>query len=138
MTRTASTTTSWPSSWTDDNVGARVTGSPEAQKAIDWGMAKMRGIGLEIVHAEKWQLWRGWKRGTADATYLYYTLGKLEIMKLRADMMKKQGAAFNLQQFHDSFMRQGEKYTGIQPCAISAASWFVRRVTHGRIGVKLD
>jgi uncharacterized protein (DUF885 family) len=47
------------------------------------------------------------KRGTADATYLYYTLGKLEIMKLRADMMKKQGAAFNLQEFHNSFMLQG-------------------------------
>jgi len=50
-----------------DNVGARVTGSAEAQKAIDWGVAKMRAIGLENVHAEKWQLWRGWKRGTADA-----------------------------------------------------------------------
>ncbi len=47
------------------------------------------------------------KRGTADATYLYYTVGKLEIMKLRADLMKKQGAAFDLQQFHDTFMRQG-------------------------------
>jgi uncharacterized protein (DUF885 family) len=47
------------------------------------------------------------KRGTADATYLYYTLGKLEIMKLRADMMKKQGATFNLETFHNDFMRQG-------------------------------
>ena len=47
------------------------------------------------------------KRGTSDATYLYYTLGKLEIMKLREDLKKKQGAAFNLQQFHDSFMREG-------------------------------
>jgi uncharacterized protein (DUF885 family) len=47
------------------------------------------------------------KRGTADATYLYYTLGKLEIMKLRADLMKKQGAAFNLEDFHNNFMRQG-------------------------------
>ncbi|MBS1800251.1 MAG: DUF885 domain-containing protein [Acidobacteria bacterium] len=47
------------------------------------------------------------KRGTADATYLYYTLGKLEIMKLREDVKKKQGAAFSLQQFHDDFMRQG-------------------------------
>jgi uncharacterized protein (DUF885 family) len=47
------------------------------------------------------------KRGTADATYLYYTLGKLEIMKLRADLKQKQGADFNLQNFHDSFMRQG-------------------------------
>jgi uncharacterized protein (DUF885 family) len=47
------------------------------------------------------------KRGTVDATYLYYTLGKLEIMKLREDLKKKQGAAFNLQAFHDNFMRQG-------------------------------
>jgi len=47
------------------------------------------------------------KRGTADALYLYYTLGKLEIMKLREDVKKKQGAAFNLQHFHDDFMHQG-------------------------------
>lgn len=47
------------------------------------------------------------KRGTADATYLYYTLGKLEILKLREDLKKKQAAAFNLQAFHDSFMHQG-------------------------------
>jgi uncharacterized protein (DUF885 family) len=47
------------------------------------------------------------KRGTSDPTYLYYTLGKLEIMKLRADVQKKQGDSFSLQQFHDNFMRQG-------------------------------
>jgi uncharacterized protein (DUF885 family) len=47
------------------------------------------------------------KRGTSDALYLYYTLGKLEILKLRADVQKKEGPAFNLQQFHDAFMRQG-------------------------------
>jgi uncharacterized protein (DUF885 family) len=47
------------------------------------------------------------KRGTSDATYLYYTLGKLEILKLRADLQKKQGAAFSLEQFHDAFLGQG-------------------------------
>ena len=47
------------------------------------------------------------KRGTADATYLYYTLGKLQIMKLRADLQQKQGSAFSLQAFHDQFMTQG-------------------------------
>jgi uncharacterized protein (DUF885 family) len=47
------------------------------------------------------------KRGTADATYLYYTLGKLEILKLRADTKKKMGAAYSLEKFHDAFMRQG-------------------------------
>ncbi len=47
------------------------------------------------------------KRGTSDPTYLYYTLGKLEILKLRADVEKKQGNAFKLKTFHDDFMREG-------------------------------
>jgi uncharacterized protein (DUF885 family) len=47
------------------------------------------------------------KRGTSDPTYLYYTLGKLEILKLREDMKKKQGAAFSLEEFHNTFLRQG-------------------------------
>jgi len=47
------------------------------------------------------------KRGTSDPTYLYYTLGKLQILKLRADMEKKQGAAFSLEQFHDDFLKKG-------------------------------
>lgn len=47
------------------------------------------------------------KRGTSDPTYLYYTLGKLQIMKLREDMKKKQGAAFSLEEFHNNFLRQG-------------------------------
>ena len=47
------------------------------------------------------------KRGTINATYLYYTLGKLQILKLRADLEKKEGAQFSLQQFHDDFLKQG-------------------------------
>lgn len=47
------------------------------------------------------------KRGTSDPTYLYYTLGKLEILKLRADLKARQGASFSLEKFHNDFMRQG-------------------------------
>ena len=47
------------------------------------------------------------KRGTSNPTYLYYTLGKLEIMKLREDYKKMRGSAFALQEFHDRFMREG-------------------------------
>jgi uncharacterized protein (DUF885 family) len=36
-----------------------------------------------------------------------YTLGKLEILKLRADYQQQMGPAFNLRQFHDSFLQQG-------------------------------
>jgi carboxypeptidase Q len=50
-----------------DNVGGRVTGSPAGQKAIDWGVAKMKTIGLSNVHDEKWSMWKGWTRGTASA-----------------------------------------------------------------------
>jgi hypothetical protein len=47
------------------------------------------------------------KRGTSDPTYLYYTLGKLEILKLREDYKKAQGASYSLEKFHNNFLRQG-------------------------------
>jgi uncharacterized protein (DUF885 family) len=47
------------------------------------------------------------KRGTADPTYLVYTLGKLEILKLRDDYKKMKGSQYKLQEFHDAFMKQG-------------------------------
>src|SRR6185437_2043430 len=50
-----------------DNIGGRVTGSPQAAKAIQWGLARMRAIGLSNVHAEKWQLSHGWTRIPATA-----------------------------------------------------------------------
>jgi hypothetical protein len=53
-----------------DDVGARVTGSPQAKHAVEWGQGKMKAMGLENVHVEKWQLWRGWTRGTAQAELL--------------------------------------------------------------------
>jgi len=47
------------------------------------------------------------KRGTSDPTYLVYTLGKLEIMKLREDYRKMEGGKYTLQGFHDAFLQQG-------------------------------
>ncbi len=47
------------------------------------------------------------RRGTSDPTYLVYTLGKLQIMKLREDYKKMAGDNFSLQEFHDRFMEQG-------------------------------
>jgi len=47
------------------------------------------------------------KRGTSDPTYLVYTLGKLEILKLREDYKKLKGAQYSLGAFHDAFMKQG-------------------------------
>ncbi len=50
-----------------DEVGARVTGSPESKKAINWGLEKMKTIGLQNVHDENWTMWKGWTRGSASA-----------------------------------------------------------------------
>ncbi|HXP17641.1 MAG TPA: DUF885 domain-containing protein [Terriglobales bacterium] len=47
------------------------------------------------------------KRGTSDPTYLYYTLGKLQILKLREDYRERRGSDFTLLEFHDRLMRQG-------------------------------
>lgn len=50
-----------------DDVGARVTGSPQCNAAIQWGLDTMKKIGLQNVHAEPWQIFRGWTRISADA-----------------------------------------------------------------------
>jgi uncharacterized protein (DUF885 family) len=47
------------------------------------------------------------KRGTSDPTYLVYTLGKLEILKLREDYKRMKGGSYTLQGFHDAFLGQG-------------------------------
>lgn len=47
------------------------------------------------------------RRGTSDPTYLYYTLGKLMLQKLRADVQALQGPAFSLREFHDAFLSEG-------------------------------
>ena len=46
-------------------------------------------------------------RGTFDPGYLSYTLGKLEILKLRADYQAQQGNEFSLQKFHNELLNHG-------------------------------
>ncbi len=46
-------------------------------------------------------------RGTFDPGYCFYTLGKLQLLKLRADWQAQEGAAFSLQRFHDQVLRYG-------------------------------
>ena len=46
-------------------------------------------------------------RGTYDPGYLFYALGKLEILRLRDDWRKQEGAAFSLARFHDEFLSHG-------------------------------
>jgi len=47
------------------------------------------------------------KRGTSDATYGYYTMGKLMILKLREDYKTKMGDEYSLEGFHNTFVKLG-------------------------------
>jgi uncharacterized protein (DUF885 family) len=78
---------------------------------------RLHTMGMSIDEAHRFFIEEGYQekvvgemetyRGTEDPTYLYYTLGKLEILKLREDYRAKQGAAFSLLDFHDRFNRAG-------------------------------
>jgi uncharacterized protein (DUF885 family) len=46
-------------------------------------------------------------RGTFDPGYLNYTLGKLQILKLRDDYKAQQGDDFSLQKFHNELLDHG-------------------------------
>ncbi|HKC62751.1 MAG TPA: DUF885 family protein [Pyrinomonadaceae bacterium] len=56
----------------------------------------------ERVNAE-----REARRGTLDPTYLVYTLGKMQIMKLREEYKARMGASFKLGEFHDRLLSYG-------------------------------
>ena len=78
---------------------------------------KMHTQGMTLAQAEDFFVNEGYqprsvakvetKRGTSDPTYLVYTLGKLEILKLREDYRKMKGADFSLMEFHNRLMQQG-------------------------------
>jgi uncharacterized protein (DUF885 family) len=78
---------------------------------------RMHTKGMTVAQAEEFFMKEGYqpkpvarsesKRGTSDATYGYYTMGKLMILKLREDYKAKLGADFSLQKFHDTFIGLG-------------------------------
>lgn len=46
-------------------------------------------------------------RGAQDPGYLYYTLGKLMLLKLRADYQRQEGERYSLRRFHQAFLDCG-------------------------------
>jgi uncharacterized protein (DUF885 family) len=47
-------------------------------------------------------------RGTFDPGFLFYTLGKLQLLKLRSDFEKQEGASYSLKKFHDAVCDHGQ------------------------------
>jgi uncharacterized protein (DUF885 family) len=58
-------------------------------------------VGPEIARREA-------LRGTQDPLYGYYTLGKLELLKLRSDYAKSAGSRYSLESFHDALLAHGD------------------------------
>jgi len=50
-----------------DEIGPRLTGSPQLKQANDWTAAKFREYGLTNVKLEPWTITHSWTRGTARA-----------------------------------------------------------------------
>src|SRR5947208_4861790 len=50
-----------------DEIGPRLTGSPQLKQANDWTAAKFRQYGLTNVHLEPWTITHSWTRGAAHA-----------------------------------------------------------------------
>jgi uncharacterized protein (DUF885 family) len=64
----------------------------------------------EIAYFEPFPALREVQRGTFNPTYLYYALGRMQILKLREDYtryLEARGQTFTLRDFHDRFLRLG-------------------------------
>jgi hypothetical protein len=73
------------------------------------GMSYEQGVEFFIRegYQERVNAEREARRGTLDPTYLVYTLGKMQILKLREDYHERIGDAFNLKVFHDHLLSYG-------------------------------
>ncbi|MEP6746350.1 MAG: DUF885 domain-containing protein [Bacteroidota bacterium] len=52
-------------------------------------------------------------RGSFDPGYLFYTIGKLEILKLREDYKKQEGSNYSLKKFNDAMTDNGMPPVGL-------------------------
>src|SRR6202140_223387 len=62
-----------------DEIGARLTGSPQLKQASEWTAEMFRKYGLTNVHLEPWTIAHSWTRGTARARILKPTEHPLTI-----------------------------------------------------------
>jgi hypothetical protein len=53
-----------------DTIGGRVTGSPEADRAVSWAVEAFRHAGVDEVHTEQFMIPVGWSEGNTHAEVL--------------------------------------------------------------------
>lgn len=65
------------------DVGARLSGSAQAQMAVDWSFAKMQTYGFDRVYKQEISV-PHWERGTAEAAWIKLSTGQLIPVKILA------------------------------------------------------
>jgi uncharacterized protein (DUF885 family) len=73
----------------------------------DWSVEQGVRFFREAAFLEESSARREAERGTFDPGYGAYALGKLILLKLRADYKQAQGTRFSLRTFHDTVLAQG-------------------------------
>jgi len=64
-------------------IGHRISGSPQAAKAVDWSKKKMEEYGLDNVHLEQVMV-PHWVRGPVEEAYLVRSSGRKEKLQITA------------------------------------------------------
>ena len=64
-----------------DDIGPRLTGSPQLERAQQWAMDRLRAYSAVGVHREAYDMGRPWRRGTARARLLNASGMALEVVQ---------------------------------------------------------
>ena len=73
----------------------------------DWSVEQGVRFFRDEAFLEEGSARREAERGTFDPSYVVYALGKLMLLKLRADVEAAHGAGFSLKTFHDTLLGNG-------------------------------
>ncbi len=73
----------------------------------DWSVEQGVRFFRDEAYLEEGSARREAERGTFDPSYVVYALGKLILLKLRADVQARQGEGFSLKTFHDTLLGNG-------------------------------
>ena len=72
-----------------------------------WTVEQATKLFIEKGFQERANAFEEARRGTYNPTYLYYTLGKLQIYQLREDYRRAKGVEYTLSNFHNDFVKAG-------------------------------
>jgi uncharacterized protein (DUF885 family) len=72
-----------------------------------WTVEQATKLFVEKGFQERANAFEEARRGTYNPTYLYYTLGKLQIYQLREDYRRAKGVEYTLSNFHNDFVKAG-------------------------------